>query len=324
MPVLGHAFVGLTIGVATRPNMAMPSNASGGASASACWLPAMVGLAYLPDIVAQLGLMAGWWEGRLLGHSLVFAIAASPLIAAVLRRLASVSFARAWLTSVASLVLHDVLDLAQATDRAPWWPLSHRPVGVDTGLMPTGLVSETALFGGLLCAWVAVRRAAGRTSSRPADHARRTWWGPTFIVLVIVAALVTQWLREAREADAERARALVEAGAYRAGLEALAHADRWPSAAKPGRIEYLRAEAYAGLGDRGAAERSYRKAYRADPTYFWTVADLALFYASSAEPASERRRLVAPYMDRLRVDFAGHPTLPSVLAKLERRLQEGR
>jgi tetratricopeptide (TPR) repeat protein len=118
----------------------------------------------------------------------------------------------------------------------------------------------------------------------------------------------------------ETGRALVEQRAYQVALEVLARAERWPSTTKPGRIDYVRAEAYAGMGDRRRAEMYYLRADRADPTYFWTVADLTIFYASSSDPIAERRRLVAPYLNRLRSEFEGHPALPKVLSRVERKL----
>jgi hypothetical protein len=74
------------------------------------------------------------------------------------------------------------------------------------------------------------------------------------------------------------------------------------------------------MGDRRRAEIYYLRAYRADRTYFWTVADLALFYASSGEPLAERRRSAEPYLDRLRDDFVQDPALPEVLTRVERKL----
>lgn len=328
MPVLGHTFVGLAIGVSTKPSARRHSEPPGIAAASALWLPAVVVLAYLPDIVAQLGLIAGWSDGRLLGHSVLFALAVSPAIAAVLMRLTRVSFPRAFVTALLSLLVHDVLDLGQATDRAPWWPLSDRPIGVDLGLIPTGLLREAAVFGGLLVGFLALRRLAHRWVSQSAvhppipgnGHAWPVWLGRAFLVGVVLAAVVTHSLRDAREAQLEAARDLVEQRAYQAGLEALARAEPWPSTTKPGRIDYLRAEAYAGMGDRRRAEAYYLRAYRADRTYFWAVADLALFYASSDGPVSERRRLTAPYLSRLRSEFPRHPALPEMLSRVERKL----
>jgi LexA-binding, inner membrane-associated putative hydrolase len=328
MPVLGHAFVGLAIGVSTRPSAVGHSEPGGIGVGSGLWLPAVVTLAYLPDIVAQLGLIAGWSDGHLLGHSVMFAVVVSPAIAAMLTRLAKVSFPRAFVTVLVSLLVHDVLDLVQATDRAPWWPLSDRPVGFDLGLIPTDLRREAAVFGGLLLAFVALRHAVHRwTGQSTVDPpiagrgpARLVWLGRAFIVAVVLVALVTHSLRDARDAQLETGRALVEQSAYQAGLEALARAERWPSTTKPGRIDYLRAEAYAGMGDRQRAETYYLRAYRADRTYFWTVADLALFYASSGEPVAERRRAAEPYLNRLRDDFVRDPALPEVLTQVERKL----
>ncbi len=140
MPVLGHAFVRLAIGVSTKPSARGRTGPPGTEAVSALWLPAVVALAYLPDIVAQLGLLAGWSASRLLGHSVLFAVAVSPPIAAGLMRLARVSFPRAFVTALLSLLGHDVLDLGQATDRAPWWPLSEGPIGVELGFIPTGLL----------------------------------------------------------------------------------------------------------------------------------------------------------------------------------------
>ena len=328
MPVLGHAFVGLAIAVSTRPSAEEPSEPPSAGTASVLWVPAVVILAYFPDIVAQLGLLAGWSAARLLGHSVIFAMAVSPAISAVLMRLTRVPFARAFLTALLSLLAHDVLDVAQATDRAPWWPLSDWSVGADLGLIPTDLRREAAVFGGLLLAFLAVRYWSRRWSGRSAvdpplageGQSRLVWLGRIFVVAVVMAAAVTHLLRDARESQFEKGRALVEHRAYPAAFEALARAERWPSTTRPGRIDYVRAEAYAGMGDRRLAETSYLRAYRADGTYFWTVADLALFYASSDEPAADRRRLAAPYLTRLRTEFAGHPDCPRVLAHVERKL----
>jgi hypothetical protein len=252
----------------------------------------------------------------------------SPAIAAVLMRLARVSFPRAFVTALLSLLVHDVLDLGQATDRSPWWPLSDRPIGVELGLIPTGLAREAAVFGGLLVAFLGVRHLARRWVGQSAahspipgnGHAPFVWLGRAFIVAVVLAATVTHSLRDAREAQLETARNLVEQRHYQAGLEALTGAEPWPSTTKPGRIDYMRAEAYAGMGDRRRAEVYYLRAYRADRMYFWTVADLALFYASSDAPEAERRRLTAPYLSRLRTEFAGHPALPQALARVEQKL----
>src|SRR5258706_9219683 len=169
MPVLGHAFVGLGFGMALRPAIQEHSQTSGGEAPSPFWLPAMVTIAYLPDVVTQAALLAGWSDGRLLGHSALFAVLASPAVAAVLMRLAPVRFVRAFLISLLSLLVHDILDLVQATDRAPWWPLSDRRVGFDLSLIPTDSAREAAMFGALLFAFVALRHVIRRRAARGAS-----------------------------------------------------------------------------------------------------------------------------------------------------------
>jgi membrane-bound metal-dependent hydrolase YbcI (DUF457 family) len=329
MPVLGHAFVGLGIGMVIRPVLRGPSQTSGVEDRSALWLPAIVAISYLPDVVTQVALLAGWSDGRLLGHSAMFAVAVSPAVAALLMRLAAAPFVLAFLASLLSLLIHDVLDLVQATDRTPWWPLSDRRVGIDVALLPTDAVSEAAMFGALLLAFVALRHAI---RARPAERAldpsvasrgypRRVWLGRASIGAIVVTAALTHELQDVRESQLEAGRALIRQGDYQAGLETLARAERWPSTARPGRISYLRAEAYAGLDDRRSAEVHYLRAHRADPGYLWAVADLAVFYASSSHPLAERRRLVVPWVKLLCTDFVAHPALPDVLARLGQKLQ---
>jgi membrane-bound metal-dependent hydrolase YbcI (DUF457 family) len=329
MPVLGHAFVGLGIGMAIRPVIRGPSQTPGVEARSPLWLPAIVAIAYLPDVVTQVALLAGWSDGRLFAHSAMFAVAVSPAVAALLMRLAAVPFVRAFLVSLLSLLVHDVLDLLQATDRTLWWPLSDRRVGIDLVLLPTDSVREAAMFGALLLVFVALRhvmrpRAAQRTldlSLPSKGYARRVWLGRASIVAIVVAAALTHELRNVRESQLEAGRALIHQGAYPAALEALGSAEQWPSTAKAGRINYLRAEAYAGMNDRRSAEVHYLRAHWADPGYLWAVADLAVFYASSNHPPAERRRLAAPWVKLLCTDFVAHPALPDVLAHVERKLQ---
>jgi hypothetical protein len=123
-----------------------------------------------------------------------------------------------------------------------------------------------------------------------------------------------------REAQLEQARRLThEYHAYQTALATLNLAERWPSTAKPGRIDYLRAWTYEQLKDRKRAEFYYLRSYHADPSYFWTVADLVLFYASSAGPELDRRRAAAPYLSRLREDFSNHQQLHEVLNQVDQR-----
>ena len=79
----------------------------------------------------------------------------------------------------------------------------------------------------------------------------------------------------------------------------------------------MKAIAYDRLGQRQEAESLYLRSYSADPDYFWCVGDLALFYAKSALPLSERRRLTEPYLQRLEKDFPGHRDLHEYLTAIQ-------
>ncbi len=324
MPVIGHAFVGLATGMLSMPGRDARNRSWPASAALALWLPAGVVLAYLPDIAAE-GLRAiGLRDARLLTHSVWFAIASSAVIALALAR-AGVSLGRVFGVSCVSVLGHDLLDLLQSTDRMPLWPLVKQPMHLGAGLLPTSPAWELVGFGAAFGAFVALRRrwhhaapGAGSTAPRP----RAVWLARGSIAAVVLAALATHVLRDVRERDLERGRLLIEAGSYAQGLAVVEGARRWPSTAKPGRSEYLKAEAYAGLGDAPKAEFYYLRAYEADPTYFWVVADLAVFYASADRSDGERRRLAAVYVDRLRTDFAERPELPQILARIERKLRQ--
>ena len=80
------------------------------------------------------------------------------------------------------------------------------------------------------------------------------------------------------------------------------------------------AEALRLSGDRDRGEYHYLRSFQTDPSYFWAVADLAVFYASSAETERMRRLKSEPYVRRLRDSFAHHKDQPRVLAKIERKL----
>src|SRR3989442_15830882 len=114
MPVVGHAFVGMAVAISTRPPE--PDRSAGASAGGALWLAVAVGLSYLPDVVTQLLLLVGWRDGGLLGHSVLFAVTTSAVVAATLRRLTRVSIGRAFATSLLAILLHDLFDLLEATD----------------------------------------------------------------------------------------------------------------------------------------------------------------------------------------------------------------
>src|SRR5215210_5145122 len=88
MPVIGHAFVGLATADIFEPPTARGSRAS---ITSALWLPIVVCLAYLPDIVTQAGPIVGWSRASLAGHSVPLGIALGGVIGMIWARLTDAS-----------------------------------------------------------------------------------------------------------------------------------------------------------------------------------------------------------------------------------------
>lgn len=310
MPLIGHALVGWATALESRPR-----GAAG--AARAFFVPAVVATAYLPDAAAQVGLLFGWADASRAGHSLAFALLATPVAAAAVSAAGAFPYARGLAVAGLSVLLHDALDLLQSTDRQPFWPFSDRLVSLERPLLPEGALAEAAVFGVLFAVYLAVRRSRGRPAAPPS---RLSWPGRAATAAVVVLAVATHVLRGHRARQLESARASIEHGDARRGLFELDQAARWPGTAREGRVDYLKGEAYAALGDRARAEEHYLRSRRADPAYFWSLAGLAVFYARGPEPASERARRVAPLVARLRADHASHDALPRVLAQVRRAL----
>ncbi len=294
------------------------------------WAPIVVALAYLPDIVNQFAILVGITNVRVITHSVLFALVASAVLGLGLARLASVSRWRACSVCLVSVLVHDALDMLQVTDPRPWWPIPIHGGGFRLRLIPVNSTVELAWFGGAFVVFAVVltliRRHFGRGApavpSEGRPNAYAVWGLRALTLAILLAASVTHYLRSVRQREYVRVQWLVRRGQHE---EALALADRaalWPSTAKPGRLAYAKAEAYLGLGDRQRAEDYYLWSYREDPSFFWVVADLAVFYAESDAPSVERRVRVAPYLQHLRRDFAHHRSLPGVLKRIERKLTE--
>lgn len=305
MPLIGHALAGWATALESEPP---------GDRAGALWAPAVIVTAYLPDVAGQLGQMAGWADAPRAGHSLVFALAVSPLVALAVAAAGRVTYRRAWLVSLGTLLLHDLMDVLQSTDRQPWWPFSSRPLVLERPLIPESAAGEALLLGGLFLAYLLFRKVRGRGTTARAG--RRSWAVHSLTIAVVLAAVATHGLRERRERQFEEARRQIERGDVRAGLGLLEQAGKWPSTARPGRAEYLKGEAHARRGDRDAAEASYLRSLAIDPGYFWALADLAAFYAGGPEPEEARRQRVVPLLARLREEHPKHPDL----ARMERRI----
>jgi membrane-bound metal-dependent hydrolase YbcI (DUF457 family) len=282
----------------------------------------MVGLAYLPDIASFVLRFAGLEQGRVVGHSLLFAVVSSVVAAPALVALGAPSLLRGWLVALLSVLCHDLLDLLQSTDRMPLWPFSHKVMGFASGLIPGRSLAEAAIFGPLFLVFLIVWGSRGIERLRTADPAARRRFAAGWMAasaLMLVAAVV----HKARDMYTDRyevAARLLEQRRPEEALKALEQPEDWLSNSRPGRADYLRAEAHRLMGDRATAEKYYLSSYATDPDSFWTVADLAGFYASSDLPAEERERLVAPYLARLQRDFRHNRHLPRVLARIARHL----
>ncbi len=320
MPVIGHALVGLGTGLSTLSARQPQQESQSADSGRDYWILVTIVLAYLPDIAAQSLHAAGISDVlhvSRLTHSIGFAMLAAPVAGWLIARAGLARFTAATAVAFVSVMLHVLLDLLQGTDRAVLWPLSGRLANLGVAVLPTSLPGEVGVLSVLVAAGALVARARG-VRMRPS----RLHLLPVVCVgLVLALAITTHVLRDRRERQLRIAKWLAEGQhSYALSLQILDEAAKWPAPAKPGRIDYLRAECFDRLGDRARAEQYYLKSYAADPAYFWVVADLAIFYASGPQPEAARRQASAPYVERLTADFARHPELPSTLDRVRRKL----
>jgi membrane-bound metal-dependent hydrolase YbcI (DUF457 family) len=345
VPVVGHAFVGLATGLVSAPqytNEHSPRLADGN-----LWLASSLVAAYLPDILAHIISITGWQQARFLTHSLLFALLFSIGAAALLHKFVPVSRNRLFGLVFFSLTLHDLLDLLQSTDRVPFWPFTDSPIAAVFDFFPQRLFSELLIFGAAFCAFLAAYMFVKSRSWRAAPsyvarnpplsplakgvggfgnrlpwkiRGKSDWIGRAVICMIIATALLTHGLREKREHSLYEAHDLLARHEFKRALEVADSAENWPSTAKPGRVDYLKAVALAALGERNAAKDHFLRAYRSDPYYFWCVADLAVFYASSELPLAQRRRMASPYMDTLRTRFADHRDFAQYLKIIQEHL----
>jgi membrane-bound metal-dependent hydrolase YbcI (DUF457 family) len=326
MPVIGHTLVGLATAIQYEP----PADRHGrtpGPGVIALWVPAVVAVSYVPDILNQFGTMAGFGRAGLAGHSLFVGVAAGTLIGVLWAAATGLSFIRLTAVAIGAILLHDVLDILQAADRAPFWPWSMRIVNFGV-FIPRRSVPEGLLFLGFFVAFVIWRRLSGLSlgsvvplvdiRSRGASAA--VWAARAAIVLVLLTAVGTRALRSQRERAARDAARLNAQGRYAEALRVADTADRWPWPVRPGRLDIIRGEAHQGLGEGAAAERYFVRAYERYPTNFWAVADLAEFHASSNAPIADRRRMVERYVDELKRNFPRHEQLNRVLEWIDRKL----
>jgi hypothetical protein len=294
----------------------------------------VVALSYLPDIAAQVLSMVGLVDWSASCHSIVLAAPASCIIAAILHWMFRIRWRRGLLVAFISILLHDVADVLAGGHRLLlWWPISDHLVSFAPHETDLGMTHEVLIFGGAFVTllairwpWLQRRNRSPRQHERSADRSecfsRPVWISGGITALILFSVLATSYLRNLRERQLQLAWTMINEKQCVSVLGLLDQAERWPSTARSGRIDYARAEACANLGDRKKAEEYYLRSYRADPSYFWTLADLAAFYASSDEPLEIRRRRTAPYLRRLASEFADEKAWPRCLARLKRKLSD--
>jgi membrane-bound metal-dependent hydrolase YbcI (DUF457 family) len=319
MPVIGHAFVGIITAHEFEPGglrNPQPLRPLG----RALWMPLFVGLAYLPDVATQLGLWMGYGSAKLAGHSIVFGALAGFLIALGWARVTAGSSRLLGALAIGSIVLHDLLDLLQATDRAPLWPITERVITAGWLALPSRMSSELLIFGLAYAVYEGWRVYLQRGSPAESQNRRPSGLillGRSLVITLLATAIAIQRVRDERERQMDLAKQLLRSGHPVEALKAADAADRWPLSASPDRTDIVRGEAHEALGDNARAEMFYLRAYRSDPENFWALADLAEYYASHGT-AAERRQRSAPYLEELRRRFSGNRSFRTVMDRVER------
>jgi membrane-bound metal-dependent hydrolase YbcI (DUF457 family) len=317
MPVVGHAFVGIVTAHEFEPG-GRRNRQRVSPLAGALWTPAVVAFAYLPDVFTQLGLWAGYDTAKLAGHSILFVLIVGVLVGTLWARWSGGSTRVLIALAIGSILFHDLLDLLQSTDRAPFWPLSGRIISPGWLALPDRLTGELLIFG-LPCVAYEGWRLHVRRGSSPEHHrpSRFRWAGRVLVITLLVSAVAAQRVRAGHERRVRVAERLLRSGKLMEALSAADAADRWPLSAGIGRTDVVRGEAYERLGDIVRAEVFYLRAVRRDPENFWALADLAEFYASHGV-AAQRRKRVAPYVEELRRRFSAHRSFRAVMDRIDR------
>jgi membrane-bound metal-dependent hydrolase YbcI (DUF457 family) len=316
MPVIGHALVGVVVAQHVGPNT--PSQRGASTVSHAMWVPAVVSLSYLPDVLTQCGVWLGFTWAQAAGHSIAAAIVIGVALGLFWSRATGAPFLRMAAVTTGVILLHDGLDLLQDAGRMPLWPFSSVEVGRDWLRFNHRVIGELLTFGVPFVAWLVWRKVTGRpTLGMQGEPAGARWAIAAYVGTVLLATLGVVHLREERETQMDGAEELLRAGRFTEALSALDAAEDWPSS--PGQGDLLRGRVFARMGDGARAEDTLLRAYRKEPNAFWTNAVLAEFYASRG-PANARRTRSAPYVARLRREFARHDAFPRVIARIDREL----
>lgn len=321
MPIIGHTLVGIVVAQQVEPRGSTRAHPPGQWT-HVLWLPTIVALSYLPDVLTHLGVWLGVPSAQAAGHSMIVACVLGVAIGASWSRLAASSPLRTIALATGVLLLHDALDLLQDVERMPLWPLSMRQVGTDWLMFTDRLSGEAVAFGLPFAAYqlwrIATRRPLlGATTTTAAVR----WTAGLFACGVLVTTVGVSYLRDIRGAQLRAAEAHWRSGELHEALAFIDAAERWPSSA--GRGDLLRGQVYAVMGQDEQAEQAMLRAYRRNPDAFWPNAVLAEFHASRGS-VSTRLERSAPYVEVLRTRFATHEALPSVMARIQQHIDAAR
>lgn len=284
-------------------------------------MPALVTLAYLPDVVTEVGLWLGLRSAKSFGHSMLMGLPMGLLIGVGWARLSRGSTRMLGALAVALIQIHNLMDLLQASDRQPLWPLSTRTINAGWLMLPDQLSTELLIFGLPFAAYEAWRlsnRRRGAVRDLPRPSHWMVWASRVLVAVLLLSAVTIQHMRGRRQVQMVLAEQLLRSRHFVEALKAADVADRWPATSR-GRADIIRGEAYEGLGNSTRAEFLYQRAYKNEPENFWAVAALAEYYASQGTPAGRRSR-AQPYVEELRRRFSGNPDFRAVMHRVERAL----
>lgn len=328
MPLLGHAFTGMATALIVASKS--QQNAASQTFPKPFITTSLVTLSYLPDIVSQCALFFNWYDGRQFGHSVLFALLAAPIAGFILSHQTFLTKKQCFLLALSTILLHDLLDILQSTDRLPFWPFYTTTIGNNINIIPANPSKEGLLFGvlyGLVLTrylWRGRKKYLGEAENRqPARTSLRKRGEKIFIMLIMLMALTTYHLRIQRIHTFQQAKEMFHQQHYSNSLALFNEADRWPRIAKPGRLDYFKGIIYLQQHRPALAEKYLLRSYSRNNGFFWCIGDLALFYAKSSKAISRRTTLAEPFIRKMHRDFSEHPDYPEYMQKIRRALAPG-
>lgn len=324
MPLLGHAFTGMAtaciVSTSSKTNTSKSDNYFSPFLSST-----LIALAYLPDIVSQVLLLLNWHNGRTFGHSLLFAVIAAIPAGILLCRQTPFTLKQSVALGFSSILLHDILDILQSTDRQPFWPFSTATVGTDFSYIPTNPTKEALIFASIYCLILGYYFLRHKRVPLPPQTSKpysttQVWIGRLLIFSIVLSAVATHHLRSQRLREFQQTRPYLKQHKYKELFQTLDTVDKWPKITHAGRTDYFRGEAYLQQHKLDLAETYFLKSYAQDNNFFWCVANLALTYALSDRTQEKRVTLSAPYLFQLQTQFSRHREYPNYMRKIQHNL----